>query len=104
MAGLKPVPLPRRLLAATDKSIAWLADETHRGDAIDLLVDAAHAGRKDAESSYDLLRRIGYFEPSSKLSRAKLQNLIEAERSVGNVDPSFTLDRLVVPDITQLAD
>jgi NitT/TauT family transport system substrate-binding protein len=98
------VPLAKRLLAATDKSIAWLMEETHRGEAIDLLVDVAHAGRKDAELSYDLLRRIGYFEPSSKISRAKLQNLIEAERSVGNVDSSLTLDRLVMPGITELAD
>jgi ABC-type nitrate/sulfonate/bicarbonate transport system substrate-binding protein len=97
-------PLVKRLLAATDTSIAWLADEAHRGEAIDLLVNVAHARKQDADASYDLLRRIEYFEPSSKVSRAKLQNLIDAENSLGNVDPSLTPDRLVMPGVTELTD
>jgi ABC-type nitrate/sulfonate/bicarbonate transport system substrate-binding protein len=97
-------PLAKRLLAATDKSIAWLADEAHRGEAIDVLVNAAHARQEDAEASYDLLRRIGYFEPSSKVSRGKLQNLIDAQRALGNADASLTVDRLVMPGVTELVD
>jgi len=97
-------PFAKRLLAATDNSIAWLADEAHRGEAIDLLVNVAHARKQDADASYDLLRRIGYFEPSSKVSRAKLQNLIDAENSLGNVDLSLTPDRLIMPGVTQLTD
>src|SRR5580693_4145285 len=34
-------PLAKRLLAATDKSIAWLTDDVHRGEAIEVLVSAA---------------------------------------------------------------
>jgi len=97
-------PLVKRLLAATDDSIAWLAQEAHRGEAVDLLVDVAHARREDAQASYDFLRRIKYFEPSSKISRAKLTSLIEAERSLGNVDASFTPDRLVMPGVSELSD
>jgi NitT/TauT family transport system substrate-binding protein len=97
-------PLAKRLLAATDNSIAWLADETHRGEAIDLLVEVARAKKEDADASYDLLRRIGYFEPSSKVSRAKLQNLIDAERSLGNLGASLTPDRLIMPGVTELTD
>ena len=94
----------KRLLAATDRSIAWLADDSHRSEAIDLLVDAAHARKEDAEASYDLLRRIGYFEPTSKVSRRKLQNLIDAERGLGAVDASFTPERLAMPGVTELVD
>jgi ABC-type nitrate/sulfonate/bicarbonate transport system substrate-binding protein len=97
-------PLARRLLAATDKSIAWLTDDAHRGEAIDVLVNAAHTRQEDAEASYDLLRRIGYFEPSSKVSRSKLQNLIDAQRALGNADASLTVDRLVMPGVTELTD
>jgi len=97
-------PAVKRLLAATDNSIAWLADEAHRGEAIDLLVNAAHARKEDAGASYDLLRRIEYFEPSSKVSRRKLQNLIDAERQLGTVDASFTPERLVMPGVTELVD
>ena len=92
----------KRLLAATDQSIACLTDPAHRKDAIDLLVQVAQSSPEDAEASYDLLHRIGYFEPSSKVSRAKLQNLIDVERQAGAVGPSLTVDRLVMPGVTEL--
>jgi NitT/TauT family transport system substrate-binding protein len=97
-------PELKRLLAATDKSIAWLADETHRAEAIELLVSAAHARREDADASYDLMRRIAYFEPTSQISRKKLQNLIEVEQKLSGVDPAFTPDRLAMPGLTELVD
>ena len=67
-------------LAATDKSVAWLADPAHRGEAIELLVKVGRSSKDDAEASYDYLRRIEYFEPASKVSRAKLRNLVEMEQ------------------------
>jgi NitT/TauT family transport system substrate-binding protein len=94
----------KRLLAATDKSITWLADESHRAEAIELLVSAAHVRKEDAEASYDLLRRIDYFAPTSQISRKELQNLIAVERTLTSVDPSFTPDRLAMPGITELVD
>jgi NitT/TauT family transport system substrate-binding protein len=94
----------KRLLAATDKSVAWLADQSHRAEAIELLVSAAHTRKEDADASYDLMRRIGYFEPTSRISRKKLQNLIDVERRLTGVDPSFTPDRLAMPGITELVD
>jgi ABC-type nitrate/sulfonate/bicarbonate transport system substrate-binding protein len=94
----------KRLLAATDKSMDWLLQESNRAEAIDLLVRVAHSSNEDAEASYDYLRRIRYFETSSKVSRAKLRNLIEAEKSSGMVDPALTVDRLVMPGITELVD
>jgi ABC-type nitrate/sulfonate/bicarbonate transport system substrate-binding protein len=98
------IAVAKRLLAATDASIAWLADETHRGEAVDLLVNVARAKRDDADASYDFLRRIDYFEPSSKISRKKLQNVIDTERKLGNVDASLTIDRVIMPDLTELTD
>jgi NitT/TauT family transport system substrate-binding protein len=98
------VPVAKRILAATDKSIAWFADASRRGEAIDLLVKVGRATPEDAEASYEYLRRIAYFEPSSKVSRAKLQNLIEVEKRAGNVDATLTIDRLVMPGLTELTD
>jgi NitT/TauT family transport system substrate-binding protein len=97
-------PAAKRILSATDKSIAWFAEPSNRQDAIDLLVKAARANKEDAEASYDYLRRIEYFEPSSKVSRTKLHNLIEVEKRAGNVDPALAIDRLVMPGITELTD
>jgi NitT/TauT family transport system substrate-binding protein len=96
--------LVKRVLAVTDASIAWLADTAHRDEAVELLVKAAHADPADAAASYDLLRRSGYFEPTSKVSRAKLENLIKEERRAGNIGPTLTVERLIMPGITALAD
>jgi ABC-type nitrate/sulfonate/bicarbonate transport system substrate-binding protein len=97
-------PVVRRLLVATDKSIAWLADAANRSEAVDLLVRVAHATVADAAASYDFLRQIKYFEPSSAISREQLRHLIETEKAAGNIDPAFTLDRLVMPGVTALTD
>jgi NitT/TauT family transport system substrate-binding protein len=94
----------KRILAATDNSVAWLADPAHRVEAIDLLVKAARAAKEDAEASYDFLHHIGYFEPSSKVSRWRLQNVIDAEKASGNIDKAFALERLVMPEVTELID
>jgi len=97
-------PLVKRVLAATDKSVAWLADPAHKQEAIDLLVSAAHSTKPNAEASYDFMRRIKYFETSSKVSKKRLQNLIDTERQAGQVGPSLTVDKLVMPGVTELVD
>jgi len=102
-AAANGAPL-KRLLAATDQAIAWLADDANRDEAVAILVGAAHAQRDDAAASYDLLRRIGYFEPGSTVSRRKLQNVIDAERALGIVDASLTVERLIMPGVTELTD
>ena len=94
----------RKVLAATDKSIAWLADASHRDEAVELLVKVGKANKDDAEASYDYLRRIQYFEPGSKMSRKKLRNLIEMEQQAGTVAAGFSIDRLVMPGLTELTD
>ena len=94
----------KRVLAATDKSIAWLADSSNRAEAIDLLVKVGKSSKEDAEASYDYLRRIDYFEPTSKVSRAKLRNLVEMEQRAGTVASGFAIDRLTMPGLTELID
>jgi ABC-type nitrate/sulfonate/bicarbonate transport system substrate-binding protein len=98
------VPVAKRILAATDKSIAWLVDRSHRDDAIDLLVKVARSSRTDADASYDYLNRIQYFEPSSKVSRTKLRNLVDVEKRAGTIDQAFAIDRLVMASVTELTD
>jgi ABC-type nitrate/sulfonate/bicarbonate transport system substrate-binding protein len=97
-------PVAKRILVAVDKSVAWLADPSHREEAVDLLVKVAHSSKENAEASYDFLKRIDFFEPGSKLSRATLRNLTDMEKSYGTVDASFTIDRLVMPGVTELVD
>ena len=94
----------KRVLAATDKSIAWLAEPSHRGEAVELLVKVGRSSKEDAEASYDYLRRIEFFEPSSKVSRAKLRNLVEMEQRAGTVAQGFDIERLAMSGLTELTD
>ena len=94
----------KKVLVATDKSVAWLADPAHREEAVELLVKAGKGSKDDAEASYDYMRRIQYFEPDSKMSRQKLRNLVELEQRAGTVAAGFTIDRLAMPGLTELVD
>jgi ABC-type nitrate/sulfonate/bicarbonate transport system substrate-binding protein len=94
--------LARRLLDATSKSIAWLADTANRAEAIAILVKRAHATPGDAAASYDFKRRIAYFEPGDQVSRSQLQNLITIEAGQGYVDKALTVERLALPGLTEL--
>jgi ABC-type nitrate/sulfonate/bicarbonate transport system substrate-binding protein len=94
----------RRIIKATDRSIAWFNDPANRPEAIKLLVADAHATPEDAEASYDFLRRIDYFAPTDKVSRTRLQNLIEVDKGLKYVDGAFTADRVVLPGVTDLAE
>ena len=102
LAGPGGTPPP--LESAMAKLACNVAAKHVCDEAIQLLVQAAHADKEDAAESYDLLRRTGYFEPSSKVSRAKLQNVIDQERKAGIVGPSLTVDKLVIPGFTELSD
>ena len=96
--------LVKRLLAVTDTAVAWLSDPAHRDEAVDILVKVGRADPEDSAASYDLLRRSGYFEPTSRVSRTKLQNLINEERRAGNIGPTLTVEQLIMPGITELAN
>jgi NitT/TauT family transport system substrate-binding protein len=97
-------PVAKRILVAVDKSVAWLADPSHRTEAVDLLVKVARSSKENAEASYDFLKRIDFFEPSSKISRAKLRNLTDMEKRSGTIEASFSIDRLAMPGVTELTD
>lgn len=98
------MPVAKRILAATDKSVAWVTNPANRAEAIELLVKVARSQRDDAEKSYDYLQQIAYFEPTSKVSRAKLRNLVEMEQAYGTVGAGFDIERLVMPSVTELTD
>jgi NitT/TauT family transport system substrate-binding protein len=94
----------KRLLAATEKSFAWLADDANRAAAVALLVEVGKASPEDAEASYDYLRKIKYFEPTGKMSRHRLKALIDVEKTRGYINSDMTVDRLVMPGLGALSD
>jgi hypothetical protein len=91
-------------LAATDKSIAWFNDPAHRSEAVELLVKHGRAAKEDAERSYDYMHRIRFFEPTGKVSRRKLRNLVGMEQRSGTIAAGFSIERLAMPGLTELTD
>jgi NitT/TauT family transport system substrate-binding protein len=93
-----------KLLAAIDKSIAWFNDTSNRAEAVDILAQEMKSAREPVERSYDYLRKISYFAPSTEVSRSRMQNLINAMKALGDIKTDITPDKVVVPGLTHLVD
>ena len=48
--------------------------------------------------------RARFFEPTGKISRAKLGKVVEALKQLGDIPADFAVDRLFMPDLTQGGD
>ncbi len=94
----------KRLLVATTKSIDWLYDPAHGQEAVDLLVQAAHADPEGAKESIDFLKKIKYFERTGKVSLKQLGNLLAVEKDLGFIDRATTPEKLVMAGLTPLGD
>jgi NitT/TauT family transport system substrate-binding protein len=96
--------LARRFLTALVNSVGWFYDERNRAEAVGILVEVSKLKREDVDRAYDFLRGKTLFEPSGKLSRAKLAKVVDALRELGDVPADFPLQRLFLPAVTQFAD
>lgn len=94
----------KKLLAALDKSVAWFNDPANREEAIDIMVREMKSPRPPVERGYDFLRKIDYFAPNSEVSRARLQNLINAMRALGDIKGGISPDRVVMPGLAHLVN
>jgi ABC-type nitrate/sulfonate/bicarbonate transport system substrate-binding protein len=86
----------KRFLVAYGNAITWFYNDANRAEAEALLVKYANASKEDAKQSYDFFRKIGYFEPTGKISRKKLSALYVALGELGekNLPP---LDQVILP-------
>jgi len=93
-----------KLLAVIDKSVAWFDDPANRAEAVDIMVKEMKSARAPVERSYDFLRKIDYFAPTNAISRARMQNLINAMKGLGDIKTAITPDKIVVPGLTRLVE
>src|SRR5215204_1554166 len=96
--------LAQRFLAALVKSVGWFYYGKNRTDAVGLLVEVSKLKREDVDRAYDFLRHKTLFEPTGKLSRAKLAKVVDALRELGDIPADFAVERLFLPGVTQFAD
>jgi NitT/TauT family transport system substrate-binding protein len=93
-----------KLLRAESTSIAWFNDDKNRGESLRILKTASGLSQDDVEKAYAFFRNGHYFEPTGKVSRAKLENLARAMQSLGDLPDALNVDKAVLPGVTQMTD
>src|SRR5580658_7423838 len=74
-----------KLLRAENKAIAWFEDEQNRDGALRILKSASSLNQDDVYKAYKFFRDGHFFEPTGKVSRAKLHALAKAMESLGDL-------------------
>jgi len=83
-----------------NKSVAWFGDPANRDKAMADLIRHTKQQPDMVAMTYDFFRKIGYFEPSGKVSLKLIGNIVAALQAQGAVDKSFDPKRLVDPRVS----
>ena len=68
------------------------------------MVEASKGKPDDIAKSYDFLRRGDYFDRGGAVSKTKIASLVHAMHQLGDIDDEPSVERLVLPGVTQLTD
>ena len=93
-----------RILSAHARSVAWFYDDGNRREAVRLMVAASGLKPDDVEKSYDFFRNNAFFDRSGRISKTKMNALLAALRTLGDVQSPGNIERFVLPGVAELAD
>jgi ABC-type nitrate/sulfonate/bicarbonate transport system substrate-binding protein len=96
--------LLKRFLGAYNKGVAWFYDPKNRDAAIKIQTDTSKIEQDDVEKSYTFLRDKKLFEPTGEISKRKVGTVIDALRDLGDLPADFSVDRLLLPGVTQISE
>jgi NitT/TauT family transport system substrate-binding protein len=96
--------LLKRALAAQSKSIEYLYDPKNRADVVRILVAVSGQKAEDVEKSYDFFNNNNLFDRTGKISRLKMNALIDALVSLGDVKAPGNIERFLLLGVAQLSD
>ena len=94
----------KRVLAAQAKSIEFFYDERNRAEVVQLLVRISSQKVDDVEKAYDFFRKNNFFDRTGKISRVKLNALIDALVGLGDLQARGNVERFLLPGVAQLSD
>ena len=94
----------RRFLDAYNKGVAFFADPSNREAVVKLQMEVSKIGQDDVEKSYAFLHGKNLFEPTGKVSKRKVGSVIDALRDLGDLPADFTVDRVLLPGVTQISE
>ena len=68
-----------------------------------MMVTASKLKPDEVEKSYDFFRKGKFFEPTGRVSRRKIDALVDALVGLGDI-PKIGIERLILPGVTQTTD
>ena len=99
----KHIELARGINDAFDEGLAWLKDPANKAEAIDILVKSGLA-QPEVVQSYDFMLKIDFWQHDAKVSRKTINHLIDAMHAIGDLDQNFDVNKLFIPNVTQVVD
>ena len=96
--------LLQRILGAHSKSVEWFYDDKNRDEAIAILSSVSSLKPDDVAKSYDFFRKNGFFDRSGSISRKKMEALIDALASLGDVQAKGNIERFVLTAVAKISD
>jgi NitT/TauT family transport system substrate-binding protein len=94
----------KRVIAAQSKSIDYLYDPKNRAEVVNILVKVSGQKPEDVDKSYDFFNKNNFFDRTGKISRAKMNALIDALVGLGDVKAPGNIERFLLPGVAQLSD
>src|SRR4029077_13750589 len=93
-----------KVLLVNSKSMAWFSDPANRAEAIRIMVEASKRKEEDVAKSYDFLHKNEFFENTGSISKTRMGTLLNALKSLGDIEGSTNVERFVLPGVAQLTD
>jgi len=97
-------PILLRLLDAHANAVSWFEDDRNRADAVAMMVKASGLKADEVEKAYDFYRQGKFFEPTGRVSIARLKSLMDALESLGDLPRGMDVNRLLLPGVTAVSD
>ena len=94
----------KRLLAAHSKSLEWFYDDKNREESIKILSAVSSLKPDDVSKSYDFFRKNSFFDRSGTISRKKMEALLDALQSLGDIQAKGNIERFVMQSVTQISN
>ena len=94
----------KQLLAAYARGVAWFMDPDNREAAVAGMVATSKLKRDEVEKAYAFLHDRNLFEQSGRISKKKLGTIVDALRALGDIPPDFSVERLLLPGVSEVTD
>jgi ABC-type nitrate/sulfonate/bicarbonate transport system substrate-binding protein len=86
------------------KGVTWFYDANNKAAAIKVMLERTKLKEDDIARSYDFLHDKKLFEPTGKLSKARVNVALDALKQLGDIPAGFPVDKLFLPGVTQVVD